>query len=174
MWRHVYLKTLSLRRNSNCNMVDKIKADHHTNEFLTELNQTVATIGVEATTQVLKTARDIQVVETPEQKQVDFVIGLCCGYLGISKEYMLLSSNKSFKKTLAFSLCVFFLNKYFDFQFTELVPYVGMTKQWISFRAKSIRLYNFKRKPRTDDEKVTVEAYEHCRGKIIEYVKTVK
>lgn len=110
-----------------------------TNEtgLIEELLKSVETLGVEGTTNALKTARSKSI--TLEDKRVEFVLNMVSNHYNLPIEEIINSHTKSTKRMLALKFAIYYLYDVFDISFGDLKLVFKRHKSLLSRSAKEMR-----------------------------------
>jgi len=106
-------------------------------DLIQELFKSVEVLGVDATTNVLRIARDNSL--SLQDKRVDFVLKMVSEYFLHPIENIINSHSKSRMRILALKFSVFYLYEDFKFSFTNLKILLKRDKSFLSRCCKDIR-----------------------------------
>jgi hypothetical protein len=106
-------------------------------DLIQELLKSVETLGIDATTNVLKMARTNSL--TLQDKRVEFVLNMVSQNYIFPIEEIINSHSKSNRRVLALKFSIYYLYEVFDISFGELKLIFKRDKSLLSRSAKEIR-----------------------------------
>jgi hypothetical protein len=106
-------------------------------DLIFELFKSVETLGVDATANVLKVARNNTL--TLEDKRVEFVLKMVATQYGQTIDEMINSHSKSTKRMLSLKFSIYYLYEIFDISFGDLKMIFKRDKSLLSRSTKELK-----------------------------------